>query len=217
MQEIARKNSLRNRARAGEDDADDHQQRNLHPPSPQLRRVKQTEKNSGGEDAGRHTPAACNDRVDVAAKNGLLDHRRDKHSHQQQKNRRAAILEQLLHRHLRIATERNGGNLNRHSEQESAQQEAQVPQGARQLAGLQRAPADRAPERRAKAHANVRCQKQQQNNRQQRLMHDGEQPRITGRRTKLGGLDSERSKYRGERKADQKAAGRRKNGEYEQI
>ena len=129
----------------------------------------------------RITPCAARDDQDrcrTAKKMVSSIDRRDKHSHQQKKNRRAAILEQCLHRHLRLVAERDGCRLNRRGEQESARDEAEVPQGTRNMAQLKRTPADRPPEGRAEARANLRGQVPEQKKKQQRLMHDGEQPRI---------------------------------------
>ena len=174
---------------------------------------EQSEKNSGGQHARYHAPTARDNGIDVAAKDRFLDNRSDEYGHQQEKERGAAILEQRLHRHLRLAGKREGCQLYQRSDQESGRNKAEVPQGARQLARPQCVPADGAPERCAKAPANLCSQIAEQKKKQQQLMHDGEETGLARRCAKLGGLHAERCKNPGEQGAQQNASGQREHGQ----
>src|SRR6185437_7138893 len=97
MEQIAAEDRSRDRAHICENDADDNEQSDLHPATPKLRRVQQTENYSRGDDSRGYSEAPRDQRIKVAAENCLFDDWRQKDRHQHKKQGRAAILEQLLH------------------------------------------------------------------------------------------------------------------------
>src|SRR5579862_2331875 len=166
VEQVATEHSARDGTHIRENDPHENEQCDLHPATPKLRRVQQTEKYSRRDDSRSYSEAPRDQRIKIAAENCLFDHWRQQDRHQHEQQGRAAILEQLLHWQLCFCAKDGRTDLNEQRERKPTRDQPQVGPGATDAMCFQMTPAESSPEGRMKTHTRLHEQVAEQHEEQ---------------------------------------------------
>src|SRR5579885_3331180 len=161
------------RANVGEDNTHNNQHENEAGGPAQLPAVHETEEQTGKADAGKCAEGLCEERVQVAAEDGLLNERGDEDGHAHEKDGAGAIFEQILNGH--VLRRLNFGTDQRDANGQAGTGEKVEPGiGGRGFGGDELPPAERTPERQVVQDGDGDVQEEKDQAKQKKVRTDGD-------------------------------------------
>ena len=172
MEDVAGDDRVRDGASGGENNSYANQERDLAPAAPELRGVEEAEESAGDDYSRADSETSREDRIEVAAEDCFFDERSEQDAHQHQEEGAARVLKIFLDGEFCFGLERGRRELNQQGETETAENQAEIDDAARDGAGLGLTPADSSPEWRLKSHVDLSGEIGEQSNRENGLIDD---------------------------------------------
>src|SRR6266850_6775217 len=146
-------------AREGENDADESEESNKAPGPAELRTVHQAKESSGDHNAWEDAERFGEKRIEIAAKNGFFDERRDEYGHGHQQHGAGAALEEFLDGNVVHILDARTGDGDKDGQAAPRKEIHPGTALAGNGAGVQFFPAQRAPKRKTAEHGERHIQK----------------------------------------------------------